>query len=164
MHLCAHLNAAHRIIERGAHWLKPVVALLTRVTLGWIFFEAGMGKFDNLGFVAENFSKLGIPFPSVQAPFIASVEMFGGLLLILGLGTRLAASLLAATMIVALATAYSEYFTSEQSWSDLFGLSEFCFVLLFGWLVVHGSGKLSLDTVVVWWLKRMGPKEEPVTA
>jgi putative oxidoreductase len=83
-------------------WIPP---LLARLTLGIVFAESGWGKLHNLPRVIAFFTELGIPAPSVQAPFVAGVELVGGLLLIVGLFTPLAAVFLAATMVVAIATA-----------------------------------------------------------
>ena len=54
------------------------------------------------------FTDLGIPFPAANAAFIARLEFYGGMLLIVGLGTRIVASLLGSTMVVALMTADKE--------------------------------------------------------
>jgi putative oxidoreductase len=51
------------------------------------------------------FMSLNIPFPGFNAHFISGLEFFGGLLLILGLASRLTGLLLAANMLVAYWTA-----------------------------------------------------------
>jgi len=47
---------------------------------------------------------VGIPLPSVAAVVVTAVEILGGLALVLGLGTRVAAALLAFEMLVAILT------------------------------------------------------------
>ncbi len=49
-------------------------------------------------------AKVGIPLPSVAALVVTAVEILGGLALVLGLGTRLAAALLAFEMLIAILT------------------------------------------------------------
>lgn len=148
---------AHDHLRRVTPWIQHVVALGTRVALGWVFFESGRGKFGNLDGVAGYFTDLGIPFPALQAPFVATVEAVCGLLLILGLGTRFAALMLAGTMAVALVTEFKGYWGSEHAWSDLFGLAEFVYLLCFGWLMAQGGGLGSCDRLVLAWLRRSDP-------
>jgi putative oxidoreductase len=68
-----------------------------------IFFVHGMLKFGSMGQTIAAFSQLGVLQPTLAAPFIATLELVGGLVLILGLGrlTRLAAFLLTIMMLVA---------------------------------------------------------------
>jgi putative oxidoreductase len=57
--------------------------------MGLILLVSGYRKFaTGLGAVAAGFAKIPIPLPSVAAPFIATLELVGGLLLLVGLGTR----------------------------------------------------------------------------
>lgn len=160
------LAPAHRFHEhltRVTPWIQHVVALVTRVSLGWVFFESGRGKFGNLDGVTAYFTDLGIPFPALQAPFVATVEAVCGLLLIVGLGTRFAALMLAGTMAVALLTEFRGYlWGTEHGWSDLFGLAEFVYLVCFGWLIAQGGGLASLDRLALGWLRRLeGTARQP---
>lgn len=71
--------------------------------MGWgaAFLQAGWGKFGRLEGVAEWFGSIGIPAPGFHALLVASVETVGGLLLILGLFSRLTAIPMAFTMLIA---------------------------------------------------------------
>ena len=60
-----------------------------------------------------------IPLAAQQAPFVVAVEMFGGLGLMLGLGTRIAAMMLSGTMVVALATAAIPDHKIGANWKGL---------------------------------------------
>lgn len=123
-------------------WIPP---LLARLTLGVIFAESGWGKLHNLPKVIAFFTELGIPAPSIQAPFVAGVEFVGGLLLFVGLFTRVAALPLSATMLVAIATAKMG---DVHSIDDLAGLSEWAYFVLLMWLAWEGAGKVSLDALI----------------
>lgn len=123
-------------------WLPPVAA---RVTVGWVFVESGWGKLHNLEGVAKFFAELGVPAPHLQAPFVAGTEFFGGLLLLVGLVTRFAAVPLIGVMTVALLTALRD---KIGSLSDLFGLVEFCYIVLLAGLAVFGAGAGSLDALL----------------
>ena len=91
------LNNIMRTSESG--W-----TILVRLVVGLVvFLPEGIQKLifaDVLG--AGRFAKIGIPYPEVMAPFVGTVEIVCGSLIILGLLTRLAAIPLIIIMIVAL--------------------------------------------------------------
>jgi putative oxidoreductase len=78
--------------------------ILVRLSVGLaVFLPEGIQKLvfpDILG--AGRFARIGIPFPDVMGPFVGVVEAACGLLIIIGLFTRLAATPLIIIMIVAL--------------------------------------------------------------
>src|SRR5690348_916995 len=62
---------------------------IVRVITGLLFAVHGWGKFaGGIGSAVGYFGKIGIPMPGVLAPFIAGLELIGGILLIIGLATR----------------------------------------------------------------------------
>jgi putative oxidoreductase len=83
-------------------WRTDVACLVLRVTLGVVFIPHGYAKVFGAGGVAKFASSLpsyGIP---IALGYIAAYSEFaGGILLILGLLTRIDALLLAGTMFVA---------------------------------------------------------------
>ena len=119
--------------------------LFARLVIGVVFVHSGFGKWTHLDQVVKFFSDLGIPFPQLQAPFVASVELGCGALVLVGLGTRLAAAPLIGTMVVALGTALSDKITGLNA---LFGLAEFLYIALLVQLIVGGAGAVSLDRFV----------------
>jgi putative oxidoreductase len=129
--------------------------LLTRITLGHAFFLTGRGKLANfedfVGFMATR----GIPFPEANAAFVARLEYYGAVALVVGLLTRLFAAGLAGTMLVALLGERQQF---NESWSfagDIgpTDIPSFVFLLLLGWLVLFGPGPVSLDALVSRWQK-----------
>lgn len=137
--LAGRVSAVIDRMQRRLAWLPPTAA---RITVGWVFIESGWGKLHNLEGVVKFFTDLGIPAPHLQAPFIAGIEFLGGALLVLGLATRFAALPLVGVMTVAILTALRDQIGSL---SDLFGLAEFCYVVILSGLAVFGAGPLSLD-------------------
>ncbi|MEM1032512.1 MAG: DoxX family protein [Myxococcota bacterium] len=119
-----------------------VWVLVARLGVGGMFMLSGWGKLQDLDKFVKYFTRLGIPLPEFQAPFVAVVELVGGFLLILGLGTRLFGFLLGFTMIVALATSI-DY--EGKGLSDFLYLSEWLLLLLSFWFIFRGAGQASLD-------------------
>lgn len=74
---------------------------LVRISTGLIFAVHGYQKFmGGIAGVAGYFAKVGIPAPGLMAPFIATLELGGGVLLLVGLAARWVGLLLALEMIV----------------------------------------------------------------
>jgi putative oxidoreductase len=119
--------------------------LLARVVVGVVFVATGWGKLHDLESVVSFFRQLGIPTPELQAPFVATVELVGGALVLLGFGTRIASILLAGTMLVAIATAI---WPEVSGLIDLLGRVEVLYLVLFGWVAVAGPGAASLEALV----------------
>jgi putative oxidoreductase len=87
-----------RVLEN----LKPLALLWLRVALGVIFFYEGYQKlFGAPASALAAFPRMG--FPSYFAYVSGTLELFGAVLLVLGLFTRVAALLLAAEMAIVLA-------------------------------------------------------------
>lgn len=81
----------------------PRATILIRFMAGGIFLSEGIQKFlypDQLG--AGRFLRIGIPAPEVMGPFVGGMESFCGILILLGIFTRLAALPMLATMLVAI--------------------------------------------------------------
>lgn len=123
-------------------WLPP---LLARIAVGWTFMLTGRGKLHDLDSVIAFFRELGIPYPELQAPFVASVELVCGTLFCIGLASRLAALPLIGTMVVAIATAQ---WTNVESFGDLYGLVEFLYIVVFAWIATSGPGPVSVDALL----------------
>jgi len=70
------------------------------------------------------------------------VEFFGGMLLIVGLLTRITAGALGVVMIVAV---ISVQWPDVDSLQTLLGLEEIIYLALFVWLAIAGAGRVALD-------------------
>jgi putative oxidoreductase len=124
-------------------WAGP---LIMRLIVGYTFMLAGWGKLTNLAQVAENFVSWGIPFPKLLTPFVSGVECFGGVMLILGLFTRIPAAMLAVVMLVAIKSAK---WGDVDSLETLLGFEEMTYFAAFMWLAITGPGAASLDRLLL---------------
>ncbi len=131
--------------------LAFLAPLATRLVMGQAFFLTGRGKLANVPRTVEFFAGLGIPFPELNAAFVSRLEFYGGILLVVGLATRLVAAGLASTLVVALMTADKESFLAALTGAGDQGLTDitpFVYLLFLGWLVLTGPGPLSLDRLL----------------
>ena len=81
--------------------LQTPLLLAVRLYWGWQFAQTGWGKLHNIPHVTEFFMSLGIPAPGLNAWVVAIMEFVGGILLIVGIGSRLTGLALSVDMIVA---------------------------------------------------------------
>src|SRR5664279_5338725 len=95
------LQRAYSIFVKCGNSLQPFLLLFVRLYWGWQFVVDGWGKLHNLPKVIEYFGSLGLPMPGPTAYFVSILELVGGVLLALGLGSRLIALLLTGNMTVA---------------------------------------------------------------
>jgi putative oxidoreductase len=120
-------------------WLP---ALVGRLVMAGEFIPSGFGKVTNLSKLTANFVELGIPAPALTSAASATTELVCGVLLLLGLGTRFAASALTVVMVVAILTARLH---DVHTVGDFFYLPEPSYIVIFLWLIFGGAGKLSVD-------------------
>jgi len=111
--------------------------------------DTGWGKLHNLDHVTEFFASLSLPAPGTTALFVALVEFVGGILLVLGLGSRVISLVIFINMTVAYWTADREAFTSIFTSPDKFYAAA-PYTFWFGALLilVFGAGYFSLDKLI----------------
>lgn len=146
---------------RVAAALAFLPPLLTRLAVGHAFFLTGRGKLGNPEGITEYFTGLGIPFPAANAAFVSRLEYYGGMLLVVGLLTRVVSVMLASTMVVALLTAdRAEFLAALAGTIDKapVDITPFAYLLLLLWLAIAGPGVASIDAALKRWLlpKRAG--------
>ena len=147
-------------LGRMRQWTTDAATLLLRVVVGLIFIPHGWSKV----FGAQGVSGFAQDLPSYGVPAIlgyaaAYSELFGGILLIVGLLTRIDAFLLACTMFVATfvvqlpdALRDPENATANKFFASM-RVIELPFAL-FGAtlaLMLLGGGRWSLDAAVARW-------------
>lgn len=126
--------------------------LFIRLYWGWQLVESGWGKLHNLDKVTEFFTSLGLPMPGPTAVFISSLEFFGGILLALGLFSRLISLALTVNLITAYITADREALSSIFSDPDKFmAAAPFTFLIASLLILIFGPGKIAADTLLGRW-------------
>ena len=127
-----------------------VVLLLIRIWLGYRMITASLSSVtgmltsekERLFFIKWFGEDLHFPFPLVMAFLAKGSELAGGIFLLSGLFSRVSASLIAFTMLVATLTAnLGKDFNIDGG----FTISYFLFALIF---IIWGGGKYSLDYLI----------------
>lgn len=141
-------DKASRLLEwlHAGRWLGP---LMVRLVFGYFWLETGIAKVQNLDGFTQRFIGWHIPHPVFSAALSAWTELLGGLLIMLGLFTRLVCIPMIINMIVAVTLVVS---TNLMGLDDYVEADEVVYSLIFFWLLIAGPGKVSLDTLVARWL------------
>jgi len=138
---------------------SPAATLLVRLAVGGVFLSEGIQKFicpDALG--AGRFVTIGIPFPVVTGPFVGTIELVCGALLLLGLVTRAAAFPLIIDMLVAVLSTKIPILLGHGFWGfaapsaspgfwSMAHEARTDYAMLLGslFLMIEGAGSCSLD-------------------
>jgi putative oxidoreductase len=121
--------------------------LAGRLLLVALFLPAGIGKLTGFAGTVGYISSVGLPLPSVAAALAAVVEIGGGLALLFGYGTRLAALALAAFTLVA-SFFFHAYWAVPADQAFMQQLLFFKNIAVTGGLLAfaaHGGGAWSVD-------------------
>jgi uncharacterized membrane protein YphA (DoxX/SURF4 family) len=154
------------------HWFSspphdaPKATILLRLMAGGVFLWEGILKFVYVIQGVGRFTKLGFPFPDFTASFVGRLEIVGGLLILLGLGTRFVAVPFLIEMVVAmLSTKIGLYLGTSPLplppsppvtgfWAVLHEVrSEYAQLLTIAFLLWAGPGPWSVDAR---WAQRTG--------
>lgn len=135
--------------------------LILRLMAGGVFFWEGILKFVYVNQGVGRFTKLGFPYPAETAHFVATFEIIGGLFLIFGLFTRVAAFYFIVQMIIAVLSTKIDLYLGTSSlplppappkqgiWAVLHEIrSDYAQILTCLFLLVEGAGRRSLDFMI----------------
>jgi putative oxidoreductase len=152
------------MIQRLLDTRASAANALIRLMVGGVFLSEGIQKFlypADLG--SGRFEKIGLPAPEFFGPFVGSFETICGALILLGLGTRLAAIPLIFIMLVALFTVKIPILIGEEFLGfalrplPRYGVlsmlhesrNDFCMLLGSVFLLITGAGPWSIDSKLV---------------
>jgi putative oxidoreductase len=146
------INPLIKMALTGCRPLEWMPIFIARFSLGLFFAVSGFNKL----FVAEKhedlialMTNIGLPFPEFTALFLGGIEFFGGLCLMLGLLSTFFSIALTIAMFVAIVTVELDTIPKGLGSLDWMGwflyLPQVMYVILFGWLMTTGPGRLSVD-------------------
>jgi putative oxidoreductase len=145
----ASLHKFHAAFVTAVSHLQSPLLLLVRLYWGWQLTTNGWAKLHNLSHVAEFFASLGLPAPHFTAAFVSTVECVGGILLAVGLLSRITGLVLTIDMFMAYITADRAALTSIISDPGKFyNADPYTFLFAALLVLIFGPGKLSLDTLI----------------
>jgi putative oxidoreductase len=125
----------------------PAATLLVRLMVGGVFLSEGLQKFlrpDAVG--AGRFATIGLPSPEVLAPLVGGFEIACGLLVLLGLWTRLATLPLLAIISTAIVTTKIPVLLHSGFWNMAHeARTDFSMLLGALFLLMVGAGPLAWD-------------------
>jgi putative oxidoreductase len=152
------LSTIRNLYGRGASllgYLESPLLLAIRVYWGWQFAQDGWGKLTHLDKVTEFFASLALPAPGATAFMVASVELVGGILFALGIGSRLVSLVLFLNMTMAYLsvpddrTKFSHMFSKPD---DFYQASPYTYWFAALLILILGPGAFAVD----WFLARNG--------
>ena len=156
------LEALYAWFCKAANSLQSPFLLAIRLYWGWQFFESGLGHLRNMADFVTFMSEHHVPAPWFNAHFVAGLETVGGILLALGLASRLIAAMLSVNMIVAYITGdwdkVTAIFTDHAE--DFYQALPFAFLMVSLIVLIFGPGKVSLDELI----KRYRTKRQAAAA
>ena len=133
----------HRILRTQA----PTAVIFIRLLVGGVFLSEGIQKFlfaSELG--VGRFAKLGLPSPEFLGPFVGTIEIVCGALVLMGLFTRLSVIPLLVVISVAIQTTKLASYSQNGFWKTLHeGRTDFAMLMCLIFLFIVGAGALSLD-------------------
>src|ERR1700757_3178012 len=152
------------MIQKPSAWVLhppvtgPRATMVVRLMAGAVFFWEGILKFVYVNQGVGRFTKLGFPFPEFTAHFVGVAEIIGGLPLLFGLFTRVAAFYFILEMILAILTTKVALFLGTSPlplppappqsgiWAVLHEIrSDYAQILACLFLLVEGAGRRSID-------------------
>ena len=123
--------------------MSSIAMLVGRVLLSAIFIQASISKLMNISGTIGYFESLGLLLPSVTIWLVILVELVGGLMILTGFYTRIAATVLA---LFCIATA----FIGHSNWGNTMDFQAFMKDIAiaggFFYVAAAGAGIISLDT------------------
>jgi len=151
-------------IYTSGEYLRSAVLLVFRFSYGWKMYLSGYRHLHHVDMMVSNFKDWGVPFPRFNVYVSGTTEVIGGILLMLGLATRLISIPLVFNFLVAIATAGATNVKQAFLGGDLLepnydagrlgGLeaivddTAFPFLLTTLATLTFGAGKISIDYLI----------------
>src|SRR5579863_2075368 len=160
------LGPARQWYGRGATllgYMQSPLLLAIRLYWGYQFMQDGIGKLSHLSKVAEFFASLALPMPAATALMVGSIELFGGLLFLFGIASRLVSLVLFLNMTMAYLsvpddrTNFTHIFSKPE---DFYGASPYTYWFAALLILILGPGAFAID----WILARNWRAHDPASS
>ncbi|MGH9745354.1 MAG: DoxX family protein [Candidatus Acidiferrales bacterium] len=143
------IQKLYALFVRVVSSLQSPFLLIVRLYWGWQISQNGWGKLHNLSHVTDFFASLGLPAPGPTAAFVATFEFVGGILLAVGLLSRITALGLVIDMSMAYLTSDREaLFSFFSDPGKFYNADPFTFFFAGLLILIFGPGKLAVDTLL----------------
>lgn len=145
------LGRVNSVCSTVLNRLQNPLLLAIRLYWGWQFAQDGWGKFTHLARVANYFGTLHLPVPYATAMLVSMIELIGGILLALGLASRLTSLVLFVNMTVAYLAAPDDRVNFSHilsNPSDFYNATPYTYWFAALIILIFGAGLFSVDTVI----------------
>jgi putative oxidoreductase len=134
-----------------ANCARSPLLLAIRLYWGWQFAEDGWGKLTHLARVTEYFTSLNLPAPGMTALAVGVIELAGGVLFAVGIGSRLVSLILWMNMTVAYLSVPDDRVNFSHILSkpeDFYGASPYTYWFAALLILILGPGWFAVDTLI----------------
>lgn len=145
------LGRINRAFSAVLNRLQNVLLLAIRLYWGWQFAQDGWGKFTHLARVANYFGTLHLPVPYATALLVSMIELIGGILLAVGLLSRITSLVLFVNMTVAYLAAPDDRVNFSHilsNPSDFYQATPYTYWFAVLIILIFGAGLFAVDTVI----------------
>jgi putative oxidoreductase len=145
------LGSIRNLYGRGASllsYLQSPLLLAIRLYWGWQFMQDGFGKLTHLDKVTEFFTSLALPAPGATAFMVGAIELVGGVLFALGIGSRLVSLVLFLNMTMAYLSVPDDrtnFFHMFSKPEDFYGATPYTYWFAALLIMILGPGAFALD-------------------
>jgi putative oxidoreductase len=151
-------GSAYKRFASTLNLLQSPLLLAIRLYWGYQFIQDGWGKLTHLAKVTEFFASLNLPAPWLAAGLVGSIELFGGILFVLGLGSRLVSLVLFVNMTMAYLSVPDDRVNFSHilsNPSDFYGATPYTYWFAALLILILGPGVFAVDWIIG---RRFGPK------
>ena len=131
--------------------LRSPLLLAIRLYWGFQFAQDGWGKLTHLDKVTDFFTSLSLPAPHMTALLVATVEFAGGIVLALGVLSRLTALVLFVNMTMAYLSVPDDRVNFSHILSkpdDFYGATPYTYWFAALLILILGPGRIAVDTLI----------------
>jgi putative oxidoreductase len=146
------IRTIHDRFTRLLNLFQSPLLLAVRLYWGWQFAQDGWGKLTHLDRVTQFFASLNLPAAGTTALIVGLIELVGGILFALGLGSRLVSLVLFVNMTMAYLSVPDDrtnFFHILSKPDDFYGASPYTYWFAALLILILGPGVLAIDWLLM---------------